>query len=212
MQYLIRLAERGEVGKLPAIERAAAQLFYGYLSELELTSDKLDEIVSLPFLLRAQSAGQLWVATAESQINRFADAQPIGFVVGRPLLKSFFIVEIDVLPSYARLGIGTALMRTVCDYAQTQGFGLVTLTTFRYTPWNIPFYESLGFEVIPEAALSEEMQNIVEHEERYGFKRQHRAVMQAVLSPEIVSQGRAVSPLTSPTPEKDAQTAARSEG
>ncbi|MEO1404389.1 MAG: GNAT family N-acetyltransferase [Cyanobacteria bacterium J06635_1] len=184
MQYLIRLAERSEVTKLPAIEKAAAQPFYAYLSKLELTPDKLDEIVSLPFLLRAQTAGQLWVAIAESQSAGFTEAQPVGFIVGRPLAESFFIVELDVLPSHTRLGIGSALMRTACDYAQAQEFEAVTLTTFRHIPWNIPFYETLGFEVVPKERLSIEMEEIVEHEDRYGFKREHRAVMRAALIPQ----------------------------
>ncbi|MEM8807546.1 MAG: GNAT family N-acetyltransferase [Cyanobacteria bacterium P01_G01_bin.38] len=176
MQYLIRLAERSEVAKLSAIEKAAAEPFYDYLSTLELTPDKLDEIVSLPFLLRAQTAGRLWVAIVESQ--------PVGFIVGRPLAESFFIVELDVLPSHTRLGIGTALMRTACDYAQAQEFEAVTLTTFRHVPWNIPFYETLGFKVVLVEDLSVEMQEIVEHEDRYGFKREHRAVMKAALIPQ----------------------------
>ncbi|NEP15372.1 MAG: GNAT family N-acetyltransferase [Leptolyngbya sp. SIO4C1] len=169
MYYLIRSAKRDEIELLPDIEAAAAELFQPYLRQLELTPDKLNKIVSLPFLRRAQAARRLWVAIAQ--------ANPVGFLVAKPLTESFFIVEIDVLPRYTRCGIGSALIRTACDRARLQGFRSVTLTTFRYVPWNVPFYQALGFEVVPAGARSREIQAIVAHEDRYGFKREHRAVM-----------------------------------
>ena len=41
------------------------------------------------------------------------------------------------------------LVLQVCDWAAGNGYASVTLTTFRDVPWNMPFYERLGFRVIP---------------------------------------------------------------
>lgn len=173
MQYQIRLASRSEVQKLPSIEQAASTRFNDYLTQLELTPDLMSEIVSVQFLLQAQTEKRLWVAIVEDR--------PVGFVVSRPLLDSFFIVELDVLPDFGRCGLGSALMQAACAQAQENGFKAVTLTTFRTIPWNIPFYQRLGFTILAPEDLSPELDAIVQHEARYGFKRQYRVVMQRLL-------------------------------
>ncbi|MEO0541686.1 MAG: GNAT family N-acetyltransferase [Cyanobacteria bacterium P01_A01_bin.105] len=173
MDYTIRLAQRPDVRQLPAIELAAAQQYQPYLAQLELTPELLTEIAPVSFMLRSQTAGRLWVAEVAP------DNAPklVGFVLTRPLTHSFFIVEIDVLPDYGRCGIGSALMQIACEAGAAQGLNTITLTTFRHVPWTIPFYQRLGFTIMPPQQWDEELLAIVEHEERYGFKREHRVVM-----------------------------------
>jgi GNAT superfamily N-acetyltransferase len=173
MQYQIHLARRADIFKLPAIEKAAATRFAHYLSILELKPEMLEDIVSLQFLLQAQTDRRLWVAQS--------DGEPVGFIVGRSLGEHFFIVELDVLPDYCRQGIGSALVNTLCQTVHNRGVHQVMLTTFRYIPWNIPFYGQLGFEILAENHWSAELAAIVQHEENYGFKRAHRVVMQKTL-------------------------------
>ena len=190
MHYSIRLAQRADVSQLPAIERAAAQRYIPYLDTLELTTDLLADIATVPYLLRAQTHQRLWVAVLDSDDSSLEIHNPpqserpdiLGFVLTRPLIDSFFIVELDVLPNYGRLGIGTALMKTACEAGAMRGFNCITLTTFRYIPWTIPFYRGLGFEIIPPEDWNSDLTAIVEHEERHGFKRKHRVVMQAIFN------------------------------
>ncbi len=52
--------------------------------------------------------------------------------------------EIDVDPSHGRRGLGTALVNAVCEWASDSGHALLTLTTFRAVPWNLPFTPAWG--------------------------------------------------------------------
>jgi len=65
------------------------------------------------------------------------------------------------------------------------GFESVTLTTFRDVPWNMPFYERLGFEVVPTPALSPALRAVVDDETRRGLDPIRRVVMRrpCVLAP-----------------------------
>ncbi|MEO0757271.1 MAG: GNAT family N-acetyltransferase [Cyanobacteria bacterium J06648_16] len=184
MRYTVRLAQRAEVMQLPKIELAAAEQYQPYLDALELTPDLLTDIAPVSFMLRAQRDHRLWVAEVPSEdVKAPPLSQPftpaiVGFVLTRALTDSFFIVEIDVLPAYGRCGIGTALMQAACEAGTAKGFNTITLTTFRRVPWTIPFYRRLGFNILPPEAWNDELLAITEHEERYGFKREHRVVMQ----------------------------------
>jgi hypothetical protein len=62
--------------------------------------------------------------------------------------------------------------------AADRDLALVTLTTFRDVPWNRPFYERRGFEVIGEEALTPALRarREAEHEE-LGLDRDLRVVM-----------------------------------
>lgn len=167
----IRLAQAADIEYLPAIERAAAQLYRPYLSQLQLTPAQLQDIVPVEFLHQAQQQQRLWVAVAPQ-------AQVIGFVVVDRLTTGWFVVELDVLPSWRQQGVGSALMKQVIQAAHQQGYAAVTLTTFRHVPWTIPFYWRLGFEIVVPADYTPDIRAIVDHEERYGFSRHVRVVMQ----------------------------------
>lgn len=169
MHYRIRLAEERDVAFLPEIERAAAEQFVPYLDWLEISADLLKELTTPRFLRNAQAEQRLWVAVTAGQ--------PVGFIVVKFLLKSCFIVELDVHPDYVRQGMGSALVEACCESAQARGFEQITLTTFRKVPWNIPFYRHLGFEVLPADRWSIEIRAIVRHEARYGFAAEKRVVM-----------------------------------
>jgi GNAT superfamily N-acetyltransferase len=60
----------------------------------------------------------------------------------------------DVDPAHGRRGLGAALVETVCDWARIQGYGVISLSTFRDLPWNAPFYAKLGFQILDESELS----------------------------------------------------------
>lgn len=180
VNYQVRLAEKTDLAVLPEIESAAARLFHPYLAWLKISADVLEGLTTPSFLLRAQADGRLWVAVITDS--------PVGFIVSKFLSTSCFIVELDVHPAYGRLGIGSALVNACCQSAQAKGFNEVILTTFRRVPWNIPFYQRLGFEVLSADMWSPEIDAIVCHEARYGFAPEKRAVMRRVMLERLESQ------------------------
>jgi GNAT superfamily N-acetyltransferase len=70
--------------------------------------------------------------------------------------------QLSVDPEHGRQGLGRALVEAVCDWGRTEGFGAITLTTYRDAPWNGPFYASLGFCVME--TLSSGLIEIRQHE------------------------------------------------
>src|SRR5262245_64419083 len=85
--------------------------------------------------------------------------------------RSTFILHTD------GRGLGTRLVLQVCDWAAGNGFGSVTLTTFRDVAWNMPFYARLGFEIVPRSQLSPALCAIVKDETRRGLDPTRRVVM-----------------------------------
>ncbi|MGB7086873.1 MAG: GNAT family N-acetyltransferase [Phormidesmis sp.] len=175
MGYVIRLAKESEIPALPEIERSAAQRFLPYLATLNIPVDLLEGLTTPRFLQAAQADRRLWVAVEREQ--------PVGFIVAKFLTKICFVVELDVHLDYGRRGIGSALVEACCHGAQQRGYDQIMLTTFRAVPWNIPFYQRLGFEVMPAADWPLEISAIVQHEARYGFAQAKRAVMRRSIRP-----------------------------
>jgi predicted N-acetyltransferase YhbS len=85
--------------------------------------------------------------------------------------------EIDVHPRHARRGVGTALVRSACEWAARSGHAQLTLTTFRALSWNMPFYQRLGFEEIPTEDLGPDLAAVVADEAARGLDPGRRVVM-----------------------------------
>ena len=65
---------------------------------------------------------------------------PVGLALVKMLADDLpHLEEIDVHPSHGRRGLGTALVREVCEWATHCGYVMLTLTTFRAVAWNLPF-------------------------------------------------------------------------
>lgn len=180
LDYAVRLAQPSDVEHLPDIERAAAHRYRPYLPRLGLSPDQLQDIVPIKFLYQAQQRQRLWVAVLKT-------SEPVGFVIVDGLANGWFVVELDVLPNLGRQGIGTALMKQMLQAACGRGCPTVTLTTFRHVPWTIPFYQRLGFEIVIPAHYTPDIRAIVDHEERHGFSRYVRVVMQCQIPSQNLS-------------------------
>lgn len=197
MDYPVRLANPQDIPFIAAIETSAAQRFLPYLDDLGIPATLLEGLTTPDFLHRAQADNRLWVATQQVPPNEQQPLPPpVGFIVAKFLLESCFIVELDVHADYGRKGIGSALVQACLQGARTRGFNRTTLTTFRRIPWNIPFYRRLGFEVLPPEAWPNDIRAIVQHEARYGFAPDKRAVMQRVDRPQ---QSPSTTPHTAPS-------------
>ena len=163
--YQIARARPEDLSLLPAIEIAAAQLLRGHAPE-----SVLNEATDVDGFARAARHGRLWVALAGDT--------PVGFALVEMLADDLpHLDEVDVEPSHARRGIGTSLVRAVCEWATASGFSMLTLTTFRAVPWNLPFYARLGFVEIPRDLLRPELAAVVSDEAARGLAPETRAVM-----------------------------------
>lgn len=174
-RYTIARARERDIGWLAGIERAAAKLLQGHAPEAVLT-----ETTSHDVLEKAQRNGLLWVI--------LADDRPVGFAHVEVIeCDCAHLQEIDVHPEHGRRGLGSQLVRHVCQWAVAAGYQSVTLTTFRDVPWNMPLYARLGFDVIPIDQLSPALRAVVEDESRRGLDPSRRVAMRwsptALLAP-----------------------------
>ena len=173
--YRIALARRADLVLLPGIELAAARLLTGHAPESVLA-----EATSEADLHRAWRDAHLWVAIANDR--------PVGFALVKVLeARVAHLHELDVHPDHGRRGLGRRLVEAVCAWAMRAQFESVTLSTFRDVPWNMPFYERAGFDVVPSNALSPALASIVDDEARRGLDMHRRVVMRRVLATERVS-------------------------
>jgi GNAT superfamily N-acetyltransferase/uncharacterized damage-inducible protein DinB len=173
--YAIRLAESADIPSLADVERQAARLFEGWTAETGLTQRILSNVSSFEELNDARQRGQLWVATCDGEIVGFAQAMVLDGVA--------HLDEIDVAPAHMRKGVGSRLVETVCRWARTAGYPRITLSTFRDVPWNRPFYESRGFQVVAARALLPQHRELVATEGSRGLRTDLRVVMERALNP-----------------------------
>ena len=168
-RYTIAAARLEDLSRLSAIELAAARLLEGHAPEAAL-----NETTGLNVLERAQRDGRLWVTLANDVPVGFAHVEMIGS-------DAVHLEEIDVHPDHGRRGLGARLVLRVCEWAAAQGYGSVTLTTFRDLRWNMPFYAQLGFAVVPPCQLTAGLRAVVDDETRCGLDPARRVVMERKL-------------------------------
>ncbi|MEW6733278.1 MAG: GNAT family N-acetyltransferase [Acidobacteriota bacterium] len=167
IMYEIRFATYDEVPLLPAIEQAACDLFLQY----EATAALPLYLTPLEDFYEAQRDNRLWVATLYG-------ASPVGFALVEMIDDMAHLEELDVNPQHGQRGIGTKLVKTVCEWARIKGIAAITLTTFREIPWNAPFYQKLGFRILEIEELTRGLMERIELEESHGLSRELRVVMQ----------------------------------
>jgi GNAT superfamily N-acetyltransferase len=163
--YSIARAELRHLEAIPAIELGAARLLRGHAPR-----SVLEETTPLGELADAMTRGLLWVALENDAPVGFAHVDMLAS--DRPHLE-----EIDVHPNHGRRGLGTRLVRTVCQWATAAGYEHLTLTTFRAVPWNMPWYARLGFVELPMTAWRDELRQRVEAETARGLDPAARVAM-----------------------------------
>lgn len=162
----IRSARHRDIAYLPAIDRAAEELFpEGLLPE---HSNGLDQEV----LTAAVEAEQLIVADVDSQV--------VGFALTGMLDNYLHLYEMSVHPDFGRRGIGRKLVNATKAAAAASSLPGITLTTFSHIPWNAPFYQRCGFQILSETQISPELKKILQQEADDGFT--HRVAMRTLLT------------------------------
>ena len=164
--YSIARARPQDLPHLPQIELAAARRLCGHAPESVLT-----ETTDQRVFQTAVCEGRLWVALADDAPVGFAHVEVIDAATAH-------LEEIDVLPAHGRRGLGTRLVDQVCRWAGSAGYGSVTLTTFRDLPWNMPFFERLGFRVVASGEIPPALRARVQDKARRGLDPDRRVVMQ----------------------------------
>lgn len=162
----IRLAKRDDCKHLPTIEKRAGMIFRTVEMDDIADGDPTSETEYAAICKN----GLLWVAADEM------DA-PGAFLAGKILDGCAYIHEVSVDPAHQGKGLGKALIEAFCDWAAGRGYPIVTLSTFRSVPWNGPYYQRLGFEVVELPELGPDHEAVREQEIAGGLDATERIFM-----------------------------------
>jgi GNAT superfamily N-acetyltransferase len=168
--YTIRPAQATDLNYLPAIEKAAAQLFRNSPDDYIADGDGMP----LASFERHFAQNRIWVAV---HATADGDETVVGFAVARKLDGNIYLHEIDVHPTHGRRGLGRRLIEAVIGWARQEGLPAVTLSTFREIPWNAPYYAKLGFLPLADNELGPGLQEVQAHEAADGLDIRRRVCM-----------------------------------
>jgi ribosomal protein S18 acetylase RimI-like enzyme len=169
-RFGIRRARSSDIPLLERVERSAAELFrtvnLGFLAD----GPSLD-----PAVLSAMAkSNHLWIAVNDWD-------QPIGFLGGESLDGNFHLVEVSVAQEFQGRGVGKALMMSMVEQVQREGYKSITLTTYRDVPWNGRWYARMGFVEVLAQAMGRRYLDILVQEGKLGLDRESRCVMRKML-------------------------------
>ena len=121
------------------------------------------------------------------QARRLLVAEIGGQVVGWAFLTrsdgELCIGQLAVAPPSQRRGVGTALVDAVIADARHNGEGSIVLSTQSDVEWNQPWYERIGFKVVPPQHWTADMATIAREQSEAGLDWETRVHMRMRLTP-----------------------------
>ena len=160
---------------------------FAAMREVERAAEALFALDDLPLALRGASLTSD-EEFAEAQRERLlwcavdARGEVLGYAIALWLGGDLHLDEIDVHPAQQGRGIGRALVAAVRTHAEARGARRLTLTTFRFVPWNQPWYARLGFVPLEGDALGGELAQLFDAEIARGLARERRVAMALALA------------------------------
>jgi GNAT superfamily N-acetyltransferase len=165
----IRPAQPRDIPWMQEIEIAAGRLF----AEIDMHDVAEDGAHESDVLAGYVAGGRAWVAERDGAV--------CGYALADVLDDTAHLEQVTVHPDQGRQGIGGRLIEAVADWARGQGFGTLTLLTFRDVAWNGPYYRRLGFVDLPDRALDPELAALRAHEAELGLDVSIRGAMRLAL-------------------------------
>jgi GNAT superfamily N-acetyltransferase len=163
---MLRAARADDLPAIRELERAAGTAF----RDLGMDAVAEDEPPSIIELATFQQNGRAWVITDEAD-------HPIAYLLITVVDENAHVEQVSVHPAHARKGLGKALLDTAAAWAAQHGLAALTLTTYIDVPWNAPYYQRLGFQIMTQAEITEGLRRIREHEQARGLDRWPRVTM-----------------------------------
>jgi GNAT superfamily N-acetyltransferase len=149
----IRPPAGDELEALRSVERDAGRAFHA-IGMAEIADDEPLPLVELETF---RAAGRAWVAVDGHD-------RPVAYVLSAVVDGCAHIGQLSVASTHARQGLGVALIDHLETAALAEGRPALTLTTFRYVPWNAPYFRRLGFMVAGQADQGPELAALVARE------------------------------------------------
>jgi GNAT superfamily N-acetyltransferase len=170
MTYRIRPARAAEAEALREIERAAGQSF----ASVGYPDVARHEPTPAAALRDAATDGALFVAVTPSD-------DPVGFLLCTEIDGDLYVQELAVHPDHAGHRLAVPLLQAAEDLARSLGLPALSLTTFRGVPWNAPYYERLGFHILPDDQIGPSLRFVIARQKAAGLDVANRVAMRRYL-------------------------------
>lgn len=171
---MLRAATPDDVAALPAIERAAGEVFRPLGMDLVADDDPPDREVLRAFV----DAGHAWVIERHGEVAAYLVADVVDGCA--------HVEQVTVHPRHAGHRLGAALVDNLADRARQCRLPAVTLTTFRDVAWNGPYYVALGFRWLDDHEVTPGLRALRRHETERGLDRWPRGCMRREVAPHTV--------------------------
>jgi GNAT superfamily N-acetyltransferase len=168
----IRPADPGEIDLLCEIDDDASRLYAVSGLDVNLKSDDAFIVAERARWLDSTRRGDAFLAVD-------GDGLGVGFAALGKADGLPYLDQLSVRMAVMRRGIGRLLLGRALEWAAHHGGDALWLTTWDHLPFNRPFYERHGFQVVPEAQcgpdvqyhLAEERQWLPDPDRRIAMRR-----------------------------------------
>lgn len=131
-------------------------------------------------LLTFACDGRAWVDTDDAD-------KPIAYLLVEAVDGDALLEQVSVHPDHAHRRLGSSLIDVAAAWARRHALVALTLTTFAQVPWNGPYYERLGFRIVPDTEWGAGLRNVRRAEAARGLDRWPRVVMRRPLDSSVSS-------------------------
>ena len=147
----VRLARAEQIDELVSIDEDAGALFASVGIDFSaLTPDHAYVRKERAQWIAAAKRG--WVFIALDGASDAAGFLAMDLMDGEPYLE-----QLSIRMRAMRRGLGTMFVHRALGWAAERR-GALWLNTYAHVPWNRPYYERFGFEVVPETRCGPQMQ------------------------------------------------------
>ncbi len=167
--YSIRPAREQDLALLPALERAAVQLFL----ETEYAAFAKDDGYDADIYRAWFEHGAILIAERDGELAGFATAEEVE--------QQGFYALLCVHPAHAKRGLGRALTEAIKAWCVSRGYTFLTMTTFPNIAWNAPIFERMGFRIMREDELTPGLLALRAEEVESGLAPEERVFMTIAL-------------------------------
>jgi ribosomal protein S18 acetylase RimI-like enzyme len=158
----IRYGDLNDLAQVGKIEIAAATLFPE--NRIPQPHESLPEKVLIEAI-----KNQLLFCVEKVCVEK--EDELVGFASCHIYRKNLHLDEISVHSDHGKQGIGTKLLEKVLEEKQKRQLKACTLTTFEDIPWNAPFYQKHGFEILEEKNVPRHVAAMLREERSLGLKK-----------------------------------------
>lgn len=157
--------------------RSARHDDYPFLGPIDLASNRLfierghpefetDESIPEDAARAAVEEGRLFVTEV---LDRKGSSRLVGWVYLTRISGELSIGQISMHPDVAKRGYGSTLLNSVIRHARVSGEPTLILNTQADIPWNRPWYEKFGFQVVEPNDWTEGMRECTADQTEAGL-------------------------------------------